>query len=164
VKRIAIAVLSILAVAALAAMTSGDPPCGQGWRKNETCVPATFAVSLTTAGTTVRMKWTIAATPSDSLVVQPSATGQPAVPSRMYLADSKTDSIDYPKPAPGASITLSLSGTNWYKGRSASAPVFSQTYVEPDTIVVKPSVTVQVYPQVSTISTTDSVIFTARVS
>ena len=91
-------------------------------------------------GTTVRVKWTIAATPSDSLTVAVSATGQPTT-KRMYLADSKADSLDYPKPAPGASITVSLLGTNWRGTRSAAAPIVNGTYVEPDTLVTPPTVT-----------------------
>ncbi len=93
--------------------------------------------SYRVAGTVIWVKWTVSATPSDSLVVDLSATGQPSA-HRMYTADSKTDSVSYPKPAPGASISGTIVAKNWKGSRSAGAQATWGPYIEPDTIVVAP--------------------------
>jgi len=147
------ALLLALAVVACAAWVSVPP---------KPKAPA-FAVALTAAGTNVWAKWTIAATPSDSLTVDLSATGQ-ASTHRMYVVDSKTDSISYPKPAPGGSITVSVLGKNWRVGKSAAAPIASRTYVEPDTVVTPPTVDVQITPTSATVVPGGTVQFTATIS
>ena len=111
--------------------------------------PAVSA-SMRVAGTTLWVRWTVAATPSDSLTVDLTATGQPGL-HRMYVADSKTDSLSYPKPAPGASITVTLLAKNWRAGRNAAAPLASGTYVEPDTLVTPPTVQWQITPTSGTV-------------
>lgn len=170
-KRTAAVILTFLALMALAAFTQSGPPCGQGYRKNEACAPG-VTVTLNTAGTVIWVKYTISAAPSDSLTVDLSATGQSSA-HRVYTADSKTDSTSYPKPAPGASISGTVLGKNWRKitvngalvDRFAAAPPAAWgPYTEPDTTVSPPAVTVTVFPQVSTISTSDSLTLTARVS
>jgi hypothetical protein len=92
----------------------------------------------------------VAATPSDSLTVDVSATGQTGM-HRMYLVDSKTDSVSYPKPAPGRlahghAARGQLAGRQVGRGRP-----MSKTYVEPDTVVVPPSVQLQVTPASATV-------------
>jgi hypothetical protein len=118
--------------------------------------------SMYAAGTNVWVKWTIAASPSDSLTVDLSPT--PVGGShKMYVLDSKTDSVSYPKPAPGASLTVTLLGKNWRKvqgvDKSAAAPPASGTYVEPDTIVVPPSVDLKLMPTSATVAPGGSVQF-----
>src|SRR5689334_25266281 len=103
----ALAILSLLALAALAAFA---PPV-----KTPKVTGSVYA-----AGTVVWVKYGVSATPSDSLTVDLSATNQASV-HRMYTADSKTDSLSYPKPAPGASISGTLLVKNWRGGRSAPA-------------------------------------------
>lgn len=116
--------------------------------------PKTPAVSATmrAAGTVLWVRWTVAATPSDSLTVDLSATGQ-ASSHKMYVADSKTDSVSYPKPAPGAAITVTLLAKNWRQSRNAAAPLAQGTYTEPDTLVAPPSVQLQIIPSSGTVST-----------
>src|SRR3954469_6450215 len=82
--------------------------------------PGAVMAELTVVGSNVWAKWTVAATPSDSLTVDVSATGQAGM-HRMYLVDNKTDSVSYPKPAPGTSLTVTLLGANWRVGKSAAA-------------------------------------------
>jgi len=124
--RKAAAVFALLAIAALAAF---GPPV-----KAPKITGSYYA-----AGTVVWVKWGVSATPSDSLTVDLSATGQ-ASAHRMYVADAKTDSISYPKPAPGASISGTLLVKNWKGGRSAPASANWGPYIEPDTVVVTPKV------------------------
>lgn len=140
---------AILVILAAAAVAASAPPIK---------VPR-LAVATRAAGTVVWVKYTISATPSDSLTVDLSATGQASV-HRMYLADSKADSISYPKPAPGASISGVVLGKNFKNGRQASAQG-PWTYVEPDTIVVPPSVTVTVTPASVTLSPGQTAVFRA---
>ena len=123
----------------------------------------TVNASMYTAGTSLWVKWTVAASPSDSLTVDVSATGQPSA-HKMYVADSKADSVSYPKPAPGASITVSLLAKNWRGTRNAAAPLASGTYVEPDTLVTPPSVQLQILPTSGTVTTGAQVQFTVSQS
>jgi len=125
--------------------------------------PPAMTASFKAVGTTVRLKWTISATPSDSLTVDATATGQP-VTHRRYVVSSKTDSIDYPKPLPGDTIIATLSGKNWRLGRPASGTPFVQAYVEPDTVVVPPTIKGTLTPTSATILQGDSVLFTYRES
>lgn len=153
-KRLSQSILLLLVSAAcLTAMQSGEPP--------EPKVPR-FGVTLTVAGTNVWAKWIIAANPSDSLTVDVSATGQTSL-HKMYALNAKTDSVSYPKPAPGGSITVSVLGKNWRVGKSAAAPLASQTYVEPDTIVTPPSVQLFVTPTSTTLAPGGTQQFTATV-
>src|SRR4051812_49434969 len=112
--------------------------------------PRVEMAELTAVGPNVWAVWTVGATPSDSLTVDVSATGQTGL-HRMYLVDSKTDSVSYPKPAPGASITVTMLPTNWRVGKSAAGASISKTYVEPDTVVVPPAGTLKVLPSSATV-------------
>lgn len=125
-------------------------------------VPAVRA-TMRTAGPLLWVKWVVAANPSDSLTVDVSATGNASL-HRMYVADSKTDSVSYPKPAPGASLTVTVLGTNWRVGKSAAANPMSRTYIEPDTVVVPPTVQLQITPASATVLPGGTVQFTATVS
>ena len=132
-KKVA-ALLFLLSVAALAAFTPPTPK------------PPKFTGSVRVAGTVIWVKWTIAASPSDSLTVDLSATNQTAV-HRRYVVTSKTDSISYPKPLPGDSISGAILGKNWRAGRFASATATWGPYVEPDTVVNAPTLKgIQVLP------------------
>jgi hypothetical protein len=122
-------VLLVALIAFLALTAFGVPD------KPKAKAPGLAMAELYVVGSNVWAKWTVAATPSDSLTVDVSATGQTGA-HKMYTADSKTDSVSYPKPAPGASITVSLLATNWRGAKSAAAPLVSSTYVEPDTVVI----------------------------
>lgn len=145
------AILAILAVAALAAWRT-EPPKPR---------PPKFGVSLRAAGTTVWVKWSISATPSDSLTVDVSG---PTNLHRKYVVSSKTDSVAYGKPPAGSSIGGAVVGMNWRGSRSASAPPVTWNYQEPDTTVTPPSVTVQVTPTSVTVTPGSQTQFTATVS
>lgn len=125
-------------------------------------VPAVRA-TMRTAGPLLWVKWVVAANPSDSLTVDVSATGNASL-HRMYVADSKTDSVSYPKPAPGAAITVTLLAKNWRNTRNAAAPLAQGTYTEPDTTVTPPSVQFQITPASGTVTTGGQVQFTVKAS
>lgn len=146
--------LPLLAVAVLVLLPAfrGEPD------KPRPKPPGVALAELTVVGPNVWAKWTVAATPSDSLTVDVSATGQTGI-HRMYLVDAKTDSVSYPKPAPGASLTVTLLSNNWRLGKSAAGAPISKTYVEPDTVVVPPTNTLQVTPTSATVAPGGSVQF-----
>ncbi len=115
--------------------------------------PKAPAVSATMrpAGALLWVKWTVTATPSDSLTVDVAATGNLGI-HKAYAADSKTDSVSYAKPAPGAALTVTLLAKNWRGTRNAAAPLAQGTYTEPDTLVSPPSVQLQITPTSVTVT------------
>ncbi len=120
--------------------------------------PPAMSATLSVAGDSVKVKWTVAASPSDSLTVDVAATGRVAK-HKMYTADVKTDSVNFVKPIPGDTITISLLAKNWRGVKSAPAPLASGIYAEPDTMVSPPSVQLQITPVSATVLPGGSVQF-----
>lgn len=118
--------------------------------------PPTVSATMAVAGDSLKVKWTISASPSDSLTVDVSATTGTAK-HKKYVVTTKTDSLNVAKPAPGASVTISLLATNWRfiqgANKSASAPLAQGTYIEPDTTVAPPTVQLQLIPASGAVST-----------
>lgn len=139
-RRLLPALLAVCAAALLTAFAL--PPKAK---------PPALSAQMYPAGPLLWVRWTVAATPSDSLTVDVSATGKPSV-HKMYTVDSKVDSTSYPKPTPGASITVSLLATNWRGVKPAAAPIATGTYVEPDTLVSPPAVKLELIPASATLA------------
>ncbi|HYC31057.1 MAG TPA: hypothetical protein VEB59_02150, partial [Gemmatimonadales bacterium] len=110
-------------------------------------VDTTTVVDVATgeAAAVLRIRYTITATGGpDSLFAAITATGQANV-TRKYAGNSAKDSLDIPRPAQGATITVSLTPTAKKLGKTAAGDPISKTYTEP-VVVEKPTATLELIP------------------